>query len=133
MNKPMALNILVVDDSSVMRKMLIRTLGLCGIPVGDISQAGNGQEGLEALEKKGGINLVLVDINMPVMDGESMVQAMRLNPTWAKIPVIFISSESSASRIEMLIRSGAGFVHKPFAPESLRETIQGLVGIPDGH
>jgi len=127
----MALNILVVDDSAVMRKMLIRTLGLSGIPLGTLGEAGDGQQGLKALEG-GKFDLVLVDINMPVMDGESMVRNMRLNPAWAKMPVIFISSESSASRIEMLIRSGAGFVHKPFAPESLKETIVSMVGNVDG-
>lgn len=123
----MPLNILVVDDSAVMRKMLVRMLGLCGVPIGEIAQAGNGLEGLDALAK-GKYGLVLVDINMPVMDGDQMVRAMRKNPEWEKLPVIYISSESSATRIEMLIRSGAGFVHKPFVPEILRETILGLVG-----
>jgi two-component system chemotaxis response regulator CheY len=124
----MALNILVVDDSVIMRRMLIRTLGLCGVPIAAITEATNGQEGLDALAKAT-YDLVLVDINMPVMDGDQMVKAMRCKPEWAKLPVIYVSSESSTTRIEMLIASGAGFVHKPFMPEILRETIVGLVGV----
>ncbi|HEX30388.1 TPA: response regulator, partial [Candidatus Poribacteria bacterium] len=65
----MALNILVVDDSSVMRSIIIKTLHLCGLPLGEIYQAVNGLEGLQALEENW-IDLALVDINMPVMDGE---------------------------------------------------------------
>ncbi len=126
----MALNVLVVDDSAIMRQMIIKTLGLCGVPLGEIFQAGNGREGLDCLGKNW-IDLVLVDINMPIMTGEEMVEEIRGNPETADMPVIVVSTESSATRIEMLQSQGAGFVHKPFSPEALRDAIISKTGVGD--
>jgi two-component system chemotaxis response regulator CheY len=122
-----ALNVLVVDDSAVMRRMIIKTLGLCGIPLGEIHQAGNGKEGLEVLDRSW-VDLILVDINMPVMTGEEMVAKLRESPELRDIAVIVISTDGSADRIEMMQRQGAGFVHKPFTPELLRDTIVRTTG-----
>ena len=124
----MALNVLVVDDSAVMRQMVIKTLGLCGIPMGQVFQAANGREGLEVLDSNW-IDLVLVDINMPVMNGEEMITKIRENPDTADLAVIVVSTDGSASRIQMLQRKGAGFVHKPFTPEILRDQILGTTGV----
>ncbi|MCH7690136.1 MAG: response regulator [candidate division Zixibacteria bacterium] len=124
----MALNVLVVDDSAVMRKMIIRSLQLSGLPIGRISEAGNGREGLEVLEQEW-IDLALIDINMPVMNGEEMIEEIRGNEQTKDLPIIVVSTESSESRIEMLQKQGAGFVHKPFNPATLRETIMELTGV----
>ena len=124
----MALNVLVVDDSAVMRKMIIRSLQLSGLPIGRISEAGNGKTGLEILEQEW-IDLVLIDINMPVMNGEEMIEQIRGNEQTKDLPIIVVSTESSESRIEMLQKQGAGFVHKPFNPTTLRETIKELTGV----
>lgn len=124
----MALNVLVVDDSSVMRAMIIKTLRLSGMPLGEIHQAANGQEGLRALEGNW-IDLALVDINMPVMNGEEMIDQMRGNPETADTPVIVVSTESSETRIDIIQRKGAVFVHKPFTPEMLRKTIVHVTGV----
>jgi len=115
-------NILVIDDSAVMRKMLIKMLRLCGLPLGQIYEAGNGQEGLQALAEHT-VGLILADIHMPVMDGVEMFERTRLDPEKAKLPFIFVSSDSSATRVETLLEKGAGFVHKPLTPESLLEAI----------
>ena len=123
----MALNVLVVDDSAVMRQMIIKTLGLCGIPLGDVHQAGNGKEGLEVLDRSW-VDLVLVDINMPVMNGEEMITKLRENPQLKDTAVIVVSTDGSATRIEMMQKKGAGFVHKPFTPELLRDTIVQTTG-----
>lgn len=123
----MAYNFLIVDDSSVMRKMLARTVRMCGLEVGEIYEAGNGQEGLDALAARK-VDLIFVDINMPVMNGEEMVDRVRADPKTEKLPVVFISSESSSSRIEILMQKKAGFVHKPFSPEALRENIVSALG-----
>ena len=69
----MSLNVLVVDDSAVMRAMIIKTLRLSGLPLGEVHEAANGQEGLGTLDEHW-IDLVLVDINMPVMNGEEMIE-----------------------------------------------------------
>jgi two-component system, chemotaxis family, chemotaxis protein CheY len=124
----MALNILVVDDSSVMRSIIIKTLRMTGLPLGEIWEAKNGEEGLNFLEDKW-IDLALVDIHMPVMDGEEMIKHVRENNQYENLPVIVISSESDPGKIEMLHRQGASFIHKPFKPETLREVIIDVTGV----
>ncbi len=123
----MSLNALVVDDSSVMRRMIIKTLGLSGVPIGAVHQAANGAEGLEVLNREQ-IDLALVDINMPVMGGAEMIERIRANPKTAGLAIIVISTDGSAPRIEMMHRKRAGFVHKPFSPEVLRDRILEAMG-----
>jgi two-component system chemotaxis response regulator CheY len=124
----MALNILVVDDSGIMRTMIIRILNMTGLDIGEVHQAANGQEGLAALQEKW-IDLVLVDINMPIMDGEEMIHRMRADDDLRSLPVIVVSTEGSRTRIERLERGGAKFIHKPFSAEAVRETIMNLTGV----
>jgi two-component system chemotaxis response regulator CheY len=124
----MALNILVVDDSSVMRSIIIKTLKLTGLPLGDIWEAENGEKGLRLLQDKW-IDLALIDIHMPVMDGEEMIRHLRENDQYATLPVIVVSSESDPSKIEMVLRQGATFIHKPFKPEILKEVIIDVTGV----
>ncbi|MBI3791245.1 MAG: response regulator [Gemmatimonadetes bacterium] len=123
----MSLNILVVDDSAVMRTMIIRTLKLCGLPLDAIHQAGNGRDGLAVLHEHW-VDLALVDINMPVMNGERMLEEVRANPDWSDLPVVVVSTEGSTTRLEHLARLADAFVHKPFTPEQLRDTILRVTG-----
>jgi two-component system chemotaxis response regulator CheY len=123
----MALNILVVDDSSVMRAIIIKTLHLSQLPMGEVHEASNGQEALKVLDGNW-IDLALVDINMPVMDGEEMINRLRQNPATSDLPIIIVSTEGSESRKEVLKRKGARFVHKPFTPETLRDAILRTLG-----
>jgi len=124
----MALNVLIVDDSGVMRSMIIKTLKMTGLPLGEVHQAGNGQEGLEAVEAHW-IDLAIVDINMPVMNGEEMIDALKANPETARLPVVVISTEGSETRIQRLREKGVEFIHKPFTPEIIRDTIQLVTGV----
>ena len=124
----MALNILVVDDSSVMRSVIIKTLKLTGLSLGDIWEAENGEKGLRLLEDKW-IDLALVDIHMPVMDGNEMISHLRENDQYENLPVIVISSESDPGKIEMIHKQGATFIHKPFKPENLKEVIIAVTGV----
>jgi len=123
----MAINFLIVDDSSVMRSMIVKALRMSGIDLGAIHQAGNGKEGLDRLDEHG-IDLAIVDINMPVMNGEEMIDCMRSRPDTCQIPIIVISTEGSEARIERLKEKGARFIHKPFTPERIRDVINELVG-----
>jgi two-component system chemotaxis response regulator CheY len=118
----MPLNILVVDDSPVMRGMIIRTIGLSGIEVSEIHEAGNGREGLELLEKQW-IDVLFMDVNMPVMNGIEMLDKIREQPALNDLPVMIISTESNEERIRAFREKGAVFIHKPFTPELLREKI----------
>jgi len=122
----MPLNLLIVDDSATMRRMVSRTLQMSGLPVGQIHEAANGREGLDALERVS-VDVVFVDINMPVMNGMEMIDAVRKDPRWAHLPVVVISTESSETRIEDVRRRGVQFIHKPFTPERVREVVQSLL------
>jgi two-component system chemotaxis response regulator CheY len=123
----MALDVLVVDDSAMMRAIIIKTLRLSKLPLGKIFEAANGEQGLQALEDKA-IGLLLVDINMPVMNGYEMIDRIRQNPKTANLPIIVVSTESSETRIEMVQRKGAGFIHKPFNPDAIGETVRRVIG-----
>lgn len=123
----MAINVLVVDDSSVMRAIITKTLRLSKLPLGEVHEATNGREGLQVLNNNW-IDLALVDINMPDMDGEEMIERIRQNPATADLSVIVVSTEGSEARVELLKQKGAGFVHKPFTPETLRDAIQSIIG-----
>ena len=118
----MSLNILIVDDSAVIRKMIIKTLQLSDLPLGQICQAGNGQEALEIMDSQW-IDLVFADLNMPVMNGEVMIERIRANPQWKDVPIIVVSTEGSQTRIEKLKSQGIKFVHKPFSPEQIRALV----------
>ena len=124
----MTINILVVDDSAVMRSMIIKTIKLCGIGIGEIYEAANGREGLEVLKNEW-LDLLFVDVNMPVMDGMEMLDRIRENPDTKDLPVLIVSTESNKDRIKIIDRQNAGFVHKPFTPEVLRGKILEMLGV----
>ena len=127
----MAFNVLVVDDSAVMRAMITRVVRMCGVPLGAFYEASNGEEGLRSVREHW-VDLVLLDINMPVMNGEEMLRQLRADPETAALPVIVVSTESSDTRVQALEELGVAFVHKPFAPETLRDTILRITGVtPD--
>ena len=128
----MALAILIVDDSAVMRAMIRRTLAAGGIAADRIGEAANGQEALDAIASDRW-DLVIADLNMPVMDGEAMLARLRALPLTTQLPVVVVSTESSETRIEALRRLDAAFVHKPFTPALLAGEILRLTGGLDGH
>ncbi len=124
----MPINVLLVDDSAVMRRMITRTLQLSGVPLGQVVPCANGVEALDAL-RASHVDLALVDINMPVMDGEQFLDHVRADVRLAPLAVIIVSTESSPTRVQRLREKGALFVHKPFTPEQLRDTIHSLPGL----
>jgi two-component system, chemotaxis family, chemotaxis protein CheY len=128
----MALNILIVDDSAVMRAMIKKTLKMTEIPLGDIYEAGDGRQGLDELGRQW-VDLVIADINMPVMNGEEMIHNMKENVEFADIPIIVISTEGSETRIERLEKRGVRFIRKPFSPELINTAISELIQLGGGH
>ena len=120
----MAYNILIVDDSSIIRQVIAKTLGLTKLETGEIWQAANGMEALEVIEKEW-VDLVLVDINMPVMGGVEMIKKLKEKDMLQSIPVVIVSTEGSKTRIDELLGLGVrGYLRKPFSPEQLREAIE---------
>lgn len=126
----MELRVLVADDSAVMRAMVIKSLRLAGLPLGEVHQAADGGEAMRVIEEHW-IDLALLDINMPVMNGEALIEQVRARPETADLRVVVVSTESSDTRIERLRSLGAGFVRKPFTPETLRQTILDATGLSD--
>ncbi len=125
----MALNILIVDDSSLTRKAIKRIIDMLGLDVGQILEAENGTEALKILSETK-VDLVLADLNMPEMGGIEMIYHMRGNEATKDIPVVVISTESSTTRIEGLLANGAkAYLHKPFTPEKFKEVITQTVGV----
>jgi len=124
----MSLNVLIVDDSAVMRAMVAKTLRAAGLPIGQALEAANGREGLDVLAENW-VDLVFADINMPVMGGEEMIEKIRANPTWSDLPIVVISTEGSKARIESLRAKDTEFIHKPFAAETVRDVVMNLTGI----
>ncbi len=110
--------------------MVVRTLRMSGVPLGSVFEAGNGEEGLRVLQEEW-VDLLLLDINMPVMNGEEMLRRLRANPDTEQLPVIVVSTEGSEVRLAALQELGASIVRKPFAPETLRDTILRVTGVTD--
>ena len=129
----MALNILLVDDSATVRAVISKTLEIAGIPVGELYEAENGKEALDILGDNW-IDIVFADINMPVMGGIEMVEKMNEGGLLKTIPVVIVSTEGSATRIEQLKAKGvSAYVRKPFTPEIIRKVVDDIVGAEDGN
>lgn len=118
----MSLDVLLVDDSAVMRKMLKRTLTMTGLHLGRVDEARDGQDGLEKLQGAT-YHLALVDVNMPRMNGIELLDAMSADETLSDTPVIVVSSEASEKRTAEFAQRGVGFIRKPFSPEMLVEAV----------
>ena len=127
----MPANILIVDDSATMRRMIRRTLEISGLDVGEVYEASNGIEALARMDEHP-VHAVLLDINMPVMSGVKLVERIRDDPRLSNIPVIIASTEGSETRINQLMNSGArGYVRKPFQPEQIRDILAPILGVKE--
>jgi two-component system chemotaxis response regulator CheY len=125
----MALNILIADDSLLTRKAIRRIIDMIGLDVEQTLEAENGSEAIALLETHR-VDLVIADLNMPVMDGTEMIGRMRNNEAMRHIPVVVVSTESSATRIEGLLAQGVqDYLHKPFRPEEFRNLIDRTIGV----
>ena len=118
---------LIVDDSSVMRKIVERALRQAGVPLGPVFEAASGSEGLEVLRRER-VQLILSDINMPVMDGLEFLRSLREQKLAEGVPVVMITTESSEEHVKQAILSGAqGYIRKPFTAEQVKERVLPLV------
>lgn len=123
----MAFDVLIVDDSAAIRKILQRVLKQAEVPVGNVLEAGDGVEALEAL-KTNRVGLILSDINMPNMDGLQLLSQIRANADWKGVPVLMITTEGSQNKVMEAVNLGAnGYVRKPFTAEQIKEKLTGLI------
>lgn len=120
------MKLIVADDSRLIRGIIEKTVASIGF---DAVQAGNGKEALDMLEADGkDINLVLLDWNMPLMNGIDVIKSMRKDDRFKKIPVLMISTESEDDRIQEAISAGAqGYLTKPFTGDKLIDAIKHIL------
>ena len=118
------LDILIVDDSAAIRKILARVLRQAEIPIGNIFEAGDGSEAITALQSQN-IGLILSDINMPNMNGLELLSQVKAHDTWKNVPVVRVSTEGSQAKVLEAVRLGAaGYVRKPFNAEQIKEKLE---------
>jgi two-component system chemotaxis response regulator CheY len=116
----MSFRILIVDDSSVARKVVRRALGMTGLAIAEMPEASGGIEALEIL-RRDWIDLVVCDVHMPEMNGQELVEFMSTDSNLRTIPVIIVSSDTTEARRDSLLQAGArDYLHKPITPERLR-------------
>ena len=119
---------LIVDDSSVMLKIVERSLRQAGIELEQVMEAGNGAEALGVL-RENRVDLILCDINMPVMDGLEFVRQMGTVENGKGVPVVMITTEGSESHVVQALSSGArGYIRKPFTPDQVKEHVVPVLG-----
>src|SRR5580658_5229774 len=120
---------LIVDDSSVMRKIVERALRQAGLDPLVVHEAGSGTEGLDLLRTKQ-VDLILSDINMPLMDGLEFLRQIRSQNLAPGVPVVMITTESSEEHVKQAILSGAqGYIRKPFTAEQVKERVLPLLNL----
>lgn len=120
---------LIVDDSSVMRKIVERSLRQAGLDLSPVMEAGNGAVALCILDTHP-IDLILSDINKPVMDGLEFVRQLQTMEKLRGVPVVMITTEGSESNVVQALSLGAkGYIRKPFTPDQVKEHVLPVLGL----
>ena len=118
---------LIVDDSSVMCKIVERALRQAGLDPLVVFEAGSGVDALELLKTQN-VDLILSDINMPSMDGLEFLRQLRAQNLSPGVPVVMITTESSEEHVRQAILAGAqGYIRKPFTAEQVKERVLPLL------
>ena len=121
------LRILITDDSRTVRKVIAKTLELCGVHIEEIFEAATGREALAMIEQHS-IDLMFLDLHMPDMDGDETIEVLGELDRLDDICVVMVSSDRSRERIDELMRRGVrAFIIKPFKPEDIRSAVEALL------
>jgi len=119
--------VLIIDDSSVMRKIVERSLRQAAINLATVLEAGNGVEALAVLNKEQ-VDLIFCDINMPVMDGLEFLQQLPGVANAKGAQVVMITTEGGESHVARALQSGAkGYMRKPFTADQVKEHVLPLL------
>jgi two-component system chemotaxis response regulator CheY len=119
----MDLNVLIVDDSAAIRKILVRVLAQTNLPIKEVHEASDGSEALKILEANE-VSLVLSDINMPNIDGIELLTRIKATAKWKDLAVVMITTEGSQAKVLEAVQLGAkGYVRKPFTAEQIKEKV----------
>ena len=118
---------LIVDDSSVMRKIVERSLRQAGLESLAVLEAGSGVEGLDVLRTRR-VDIIFSDINMPLMDGLEFVRQLHAQKLAEGVPVVMITTESSEEHVKQAIEAGAmGYIRKPFTADQVKRRVLPLL------
>ena len=121
------LDVLIVDDSAAIRKILQRVLRQADLQLGQVYEAGDGVEALKTLASQH-VDVVFADVNMPNMDGLQLLGQIKGAQEWKHLPVIMVTTEGSESKVIAAANLGAaGYVRKPFSAEQFRQTLAGIL------
>ena len=121
------LDVLIVDDSAAIRKILQRVLRQTDLPLGEIHEAGDGSEAVVLLNSRQ-FGLVLSDINMPHMDGLQLLARVKEMDHMKNVPVIMITTEGGQGKVMEAVQLGAtGYVRKPFTADQIKEKLAGVL------
>jgi two-component system chemotaxis response regulator CheY len=121
------MDVLIIDDSAAIRKILRRVLQQTELPLKQIHEAGDGVEALTCL-RSNEVQLILSDINMPNMDGLQLLGELKGNPQWKDIPVLMVTTEGGQAKVLEAVQLGAvGYVRKPFTAEQIKEKLTGII------
>lgn len=121
----MSAAILAVDDSASIRVAIKIALSGAGYAV---TEAVNGADGI-AKAQAGRFDLIVTDLNMPIMDGLTMIEQLRQSPAHMGVPIIFLTTESDAAMKQRAKAAGAtGWLTKPFDPDQLVKIIKKVLG-----
>ena len=121
------LNALIIDDSSVMRKIVERCLRQSGIAIATVYEAANGAEALAILDKSS-MDVIFCDINMPIMGGLEFIRRLKDVPKARNVPIVMITTEGGEAHVVEALSSGArGYIRKPFTPEQMRDQVTPLL------
>jgi two-component system chemotaxis response regulator CheY len=121
------MDVLIVDDSAAIRKILQRVLRQTDIPIRNVLEAGDGAQALQLLRSQP-VGLILSDINMPNMDGLELLGHLKGSPEWRSVPVIMITTEGGQAKVLEAVQLGAaGYVRKPFTADQIKDKLAGVL------
>jgi two-component system chemotaxis response regulator CheY len=114
--------VLVVDDSAMMRKVVLRVLKMADVEFETALEAGDGNQAL-ALLRANNVNLIMCDINMPVMSGLELLQQIAVG-----VPIVMVTTENSEPQVRQAILAGArGYIRKPFTVDHIKNNVKPLL------
>lgn len=123
----MPLDVLIVDDSAAIRKILHRVLVQAEVPLGKVFEASDGMEALAKLKIEK-VGLILSDINMPNMDGIELLSRLKADDEFKAVPIVMVTTEGSQAKVMQALQLGAvGYVRKPFTAEQIKEKLAGII------
>lgn len=121
--------ILVVDDSAMMRKVVLRILKMADVEFEAALEAANGMEALTLL-RENKVELIMCDINMPIMSGLELLEQIKEEKLAVGVPIVMVTTENSEPQVRQAILAGArGYIRKPFTVEHIRNNVKPLLAV----